>query len=122
MMDQMISLKNKSMSRLGSAAAVFCFVLGFSATMPNTVAAADKGVVVYGQGNCFVFKTDKGYTLFERSGGDGPKVDQVVKGTLHDFGYQQLYDRRGKELVVGFVQDFGVKPDSEVQAFKSTCR
>jgi hypothetical protein len=115
-------LEVKPSIKRGLAATVTCLIFGFSVASPKTVAAANNGVVVYGQGNCFIFKTNRGYTLFERSGGTGPKIDQTVRGTLHDFGYQQLFDSRGKEIVIGFVQDFGVKSASEVQAFKKTCR
>lgn len=100
-----------------AALLVCCLIL-----WPAAAVAADRGVVVYGVGNCFIIKTKKGHTLFERSGGGAPKVDQRVKGELSDFGYHQLYDTKGKELLVGFVQNFGVKKESELASFRKTCR
>ena len=46
--------------------------------------AAEVGVTVYARTNCFIFKTVKGNTLFERSGGGAAVLNQKVKGVLHD--------------------------------------
>lgn len=84
--------------------------------------AADSGKIVYGAGNCFVIETGKGNTLFERSGGRAPAPGETVKGVLHDFGYQQLFDAGGKELMVGFVQEYAVQKTDNIDAFKKSCR
>jgi hypothetical protein len=89
---------------------------------PGMAAAADKGKIIYAAGNCFVIQTDKGATLFERSGGKEPGVDVMVSGVLSDFGYQQLHDSSGKELMVGFVQEYAVKKDKNIASFKKSCR
>lgn len=106
------------MSRLSA----YILLLLFVACYPGMASAADTGKVIYGVGNCFIIQTDKGAILFERSGGQTPKVGQAARGVLDDFGYQQLYDGKGKELMVGFVQEFGVKKEKTVQAFKKSCR
>lgn len=91
--------------------------------MAGPALAADSGVVTYSQGNCLIIKTNRGNTLFERSGGSQPAVKQRLTGVLHDFGYQTIYDGTGKtELLVGFVQNYGVKEPSSIEAFKKTCR
>lgn len=89
---------------------------------PVAAFAADKGKIIYAAGNCFVFQTENGATLFERSGGKSPEVDAAVSGVLSDFGYQQLYDASGKELMVGFVQEYSVKKEQNIAAFKKSCR
>jgi hypothetical protein len=90
--------------------------------IPLAALAADSGKIVYGTGNCFIIETAKGNTLFERSGGQSPKSGDTIGGVLHDFGYQQLYDAGGKELMVGFVQEFGVKKTDSIEVFKKSCR
>jgi hypothetical protein len=97
-------------------------ILGLSAGISLAAEAADSGKIVYGTGNCFVIETAKGSTLFERSGGQAPKPGETVTGVLHDFGYQQLFDAGGKELMVGFVQEYAVKQAANVDAFKKSCR
>jgi hypothetical protein len=84
--------------------------------------AADSGKITYGAGNCFIIETGKGSTLFERSGGQAPKAGETVTGVLHDFGYQQIFDAGGKELMVGFVQEYAVTKAASVDAFKKSCR
>jgi hypothetical protein len=84
--------------------------------------AADTGKITYAKSNCFIIQTAKGVTLFERSGGKLPKVDDAVSGVLHDFGYQELRDASGKDLMVGFVQEYGVKKDKNIEDFKKSCR
>jgi len=84
--------------------------------------AATSGKVIYAKSNCFVIQTANGATLFERSGGALPKVDDTVAGVLDDFGYQQLRDASGKDLMVGFVQEYGVKKDKNIENFKKSCR
>ena len=84
--------------------------------------AAGSGKVTYAKSNCFVIQTSKGVTLFERSGGKLPKVGDAVAGVLDDFGYQQLRDASGKDLMVGFVQEYGVKKDKNIEDFKKSCR
>lgn len=108
------------MFRLSALVLMLALVLAVCHT--GTTYAADSGKIVYGVGNCFVIETSKGFTLFERSGGQLPKVNQVTRGTLDDFGYQQLYDGAGRELMLGFVQDFGVTDEQTVSAFKKSCR
>ena len=49
-------------------------------------------------------------------------TDETVSGVLNDFGYQQLHDASGKELMVGFIQYFGVKKDTTIGSFKKSCR
>jgi hypothetical protein len=101
----------------------FVAILGFAAAAISFAAeAADSGKVIYGAGNCFVIETGKGSTLFERSGGQTPKPGETVTGVLHDFGYQQLFDAGGKELMVGFVQEYAVTKAANVDAFKKSCR
>ena len=85
-------------------------------------AAAAEGTTVYATANCFVFETSEGLTLFERSGGAGAQEGQVVKGGLNDFGYQELKDAQGRDLLVGWVQNYGVTDQAEVEDFKKTCR
>lgn len=89
---------------------------------PIAASAADKGKIIYAAGNCFVIQTANGVTLFERSGGKSPAVDAAVSGVLSDFGYQQLRDSAGKELMVGFVQEYGVKKEQNIASFKKSCR
>lgn len=84
--------------------------------------AANAGTIIYAAGNCFVIKTEKGVTLFERSGGVTAKLEQKVRGVLDDFGYQQLRDTHGKDLMVGFVQEYGVTKEANIAAFKKVCR
>jgi len=84
--------------------------------------AADTGKITYAKGNCFIIQTVMGVTLYERSGGKYPKVDDAVAGVLHDFGYQELRDASGKDLMVGFVQEYGVKKDKNIEDFKKSCR
>ena len=91
-------------------------------TASLTALAAESGKIIYGTGNCFIIETGKGSTLFERSGGQSPKPGETVSGVLDDFGYQQLYDTGGKELMVGFVQEYGVKKPESMEAFKKSCR
>lgn len=100
----------------------FAGVAAFVACYSVAASAADTGKIIYAKGNCFVIETAKGATLFERSGGGSPAVDQAVSGVLNDFGYQQLHDASGKELMVGFVQYFGVKKEPTVESFKKSCR
>lgn len=106
------------MNRLG--------LLGLAAALlmswPIAASAADKGKIIYAAGNCFVIQTDNGVTLFERSGGKSPAVDATVSGVLSDFGYQQLSDAAGKDLMVGFVQEYGVKKEKNIASFKKSCR
>ena len=97
-------------------------MLGFAAATSFSAQAADSGKIIYGAGNCFVIETGKGSTLFERSGGQAPKPGETVTGVLHDFGYQQLFDAGGKELMVGFVQEYAVTQAANVDAFKKSCR
>lgn len=98
-------------------------ILGFAAAGVSAAAlAADAGKITYGAGNCFVIETGKGSTLFERSGGKSPKLGETVSGVLHDFGYQQIFDAGGKELMVGFVQEYAVTKAASVDAFKKSCR
>lgn len=85
-------------------------------------AGAASGTAIYATANCFVFQTDQGATLFERSGGDGVAEGQKVSGPLDEFGYQELTDEAGKEVMVGWVQDFEVKDDSAIEDFKKNCR
>jgi hypothetical protein len=106
------------MYRLFSLAGVAALVAFYSLA----ASAADTGKITYAKGNCFVIQTAKGATLFERSGGKSPAVDDTVSGVLNDFGYQQLHDASGKELMVGFVQYFGVKKDPTIESFKKSCR
>ena len=101
------------------AFAIFVFVV---LCAPLAAHAADKGKIVYGVSNCFVIETSKGNTLFERSGGQLPKPGDTATGVLHDFGYQQLYDANGKDLMVGYVQDYGVRKGEDIEAFKKSCR
>lgn len=93
-----------------------------AACAPLAAFAADSGKIIYGKGNCFVIETGKGKTLFERSGGLFPKEGDAIKGEMSDFGYQQLYDSGGKEVMVGFVQEYSVKTTENVEAFKKSCR
>lgn len=88
----------------------------------NAANAADTGKITYAKGNCFIIQTAKGVTLFERSGGRQPKVDDAVAGVLHDFGYQELRDAAGKDVMVGFVQEYAVKKDKNIEDFKKSCR
>jgi len=106
------------MNRFGWLGLVSIVVFGW----PIAAAAADTGKIIYATGNCFVIQTDKGATLFERSGGQSPKVDAAVNGVLSDFGYQQLHDAAGKELMVGFVQEYAVTKEKNIAAFKKSCR
>jgi len=106
------------MNRLGLLGLAGVLLLSW----PIAANAADKGKIIYAVGNCFVIQTDNGVTLFERSGGKSPKVDAAVSGVLSDFGYQQLHDAAGKELMVGFVQEYGVKKEKNVADFKKSCR
>ncbi len=89
---------------------------------PVAAVAIETGTISYASGNCFVIKTTNGVTLFERSGGKFPAVGQKVTGTLDDFGYQQLRDGDKKNLMVGFVQEYGVRKDRKIVAFKKACR
>ena len=100
----------------------YCLLVLMANGFASVAMAKESGEVVYSAGNCFILQTKKGATLFERSGGQSPKVGQPVRGVLHDFGYQQLYDGKGKELMVGFVQEFGVKKEASLAAFKKSCR
>ena len=100
----------------------YCLLVLLANCFASLATAAEAGKVVYSVGNCFIIQTNKGATLFERSGGQTPKVGQAASGVLHDFGYQQLYDGKGKELMVGFVQEYGVKKEKSLQAFKKSCR
>ena len=104
------------MNRVLFALAVSVYILGV-----DPVSAAT-GTTVYATGNCYIFLTEAGHTLFERSGGQEAKNDQKVKGELHEFGYQELSDEQGNELLVGWVQNYGVKDEAEVKAFKKSCR
>lgn len=106
------------MSRFGC----LWFMAAILAAYSVAAHAADRGTVIYAAGNCYVIQTDNGATLFERSGGRSASVDQAVKGVLHDFGYQQLYDASGKELMLGFVQDHGTKKEASIESFKKSCR
>ena len=106
------------MKRLGLLGLASAVVLSW----PIAAIAADKGKVIYAAGNCFVIQSDAGAVLFERSGGKSPGVDAMVSGAMSDFGYQQLHDAAGKELMVGFVQEFGVKKEKNIAAFKKSCR
>lgn len=106
------------MNRIGLLGLLGLVLAGY----PAAAQAADKGQIVYAAGNCFIIQTEKGATLFERSGGRSPKVNDTVAGVLHDFGYQQLHDASGKELMVGFVQEHGVKKDQNIESFKKSCR
>ena len=85
-------------------------------------AGAASGTVIYAKANCFVFQTDQGATLVERSGGDGAQEGQNVSGPLDEFGYQELSDESGKQVLVGWVQNYGVKDDAEIEDFKKSCR
>lgn len=91
------------------------------ALMTKTGFAAT-GTITYAAGNCFVIETEKGFTLFERSGGASPEVGVRVTGILHDYGYQQIYDQAGNELLVGYVQYWGVGKGAELDSFKQECR
>jgi hypothetical protein len=106
------------MNRIGFLGLLGLVLAGY----PATAQAADKGQIIYAAGNCFIIQTEKGATLFERSGGRSPKVNDAVAGVLNDFGYQQLHDASGKELMVGFVQEHGVKKDQNIESFKKSCR
>lgn len=106
------------MKRLG----VLSRVAAVTMLLPAAVMAAEKGKITYAAGNCFIIQTERGATLFERSGGQSPKVDQDVAGVLHDFGYQQLQDGSGKDLMVGFVQEYAVKKEKNIGDFKKACR
>ena len=106
------------MKRLGNLSCIAAVALAW----PVAVMAAEKGKITYAAGNCFVIHTERGATLFERSGGQSPKVDQNVSGVLHDFGYQQLLDASGNELMVGFVQEYAVKKDKSIEDFRRSCR
>lgn len=90
--------------------------------MPAETVFAASGVISYAKGNCFAMETEKGLTLFERSGGASPKIGMRVKGTLHDYGYQQIYGEAGNELFVGYVQYWGVGKGAELESFKKECR
>lgn len=81
----------------------------FAILLHAAARAADKGVVAYGAGNRFIIKTNQRHTLLEWSGRGAPKVKQAVRGVPHDVAYQQLYDRKGKELLVGFVPTSGTE-------------
>jgi len=98
------------------------FMLATFCAAPLTALAANTGTITYATGNCFVIRTANGVALFERSGGGLGKLDQKVKGVLDDFGYQQLRDVSGKDLMVGFVQEYGVKKEDKISAFKKSCR
>jgi hypothetical protein len=106
------------MNRLGLLGVAGAVLLSW----PIAASAADKGKIIYAAGNCFVIQTDDGVALFERSGGKSPEVDTAVSGVLSDFGYQQLYNAAGKELMVGFVQEYGVKKEKNIADFKKSCR
>jgi hypothetical protein len=101
---------------------VFAGLVLIAVCAPLAAQAADTGKITYGVGNCFIIETSKGSTLFERSGGKLPKAGETLSGVLSDFGYQQLYDASGKELMVGFVQEYAVKKSENVEAFKKSCR
>jgi hypothetical protein len=100
----------------------FAILVFIAVCAPLAAQAADPGKIIYGVGNCFIIETSNGNTLFERSGGQLPKAGATLSGVLHDFGYQQLYDAGGKELMVGFVQEYGVKKAENMEAFKKSCR
>jgi hypothetical protein len=100
----------------------FAILVFVAVCAPLAAQAADSGKIVYGVGNCFIIETKTGNTLFERSGGQLPKPGVALSGVLHDFGYQQLYDAGGKELMVGFVQEYDVKKAENIAAFKKSCR
>jgi len=95
-------------------------ILGLLTT--STQASADSGEVTYAVGNCYIVETDKGFTLFERSGGATPEEGQAVSGVLHDYGYQQLYDGAGKELFVGWIVDWGKSEGKATEDFRENCR
>lgn len=97
-------------------------IVGLLFGMTTEAVIAASGVISYAFGNCFVIETEKGLTLFERSGGASPGVGVRVKGTLHDYGYQQIYDPAGSELLVGYVQYWGVGKGAELASFKQDCR
>jgi hypothetical protein len=100
-----------------------CGVAGLFLILASaTAGAADTGKITYAKGNCFVIQTAKGVTLFERSGGKYPKTDDTVAGVLDDFGYQQLRDPSGSDLMVGFVQEYGVTKEKNIEKFKKFCR
>ena len=84
--------------------------------------AEGTGVTIYARTNCFIFKAADGNTLFERSGGGSATINQTVRGVLDDFGYQQIKDASGRELMVGFVDNFGVTDQVEIDNFKKNCR
>jgi hypothetical protein len=85
-------------------------------------ASAGSAVAVYVSTNCYIFEASDGFVLFERSGGEGVKLSETVIGTMDDFGYQELKDAKGKDALLGFVQNFGVTDEEEIASFKSTCR
>lgn len=99
----------------------FALALVICLLIANSASAAS-GTTVYASGNCYIFLTDEGHTLFERSGGKEAQKDQKVKGELHEFGYQELSDEQGNEFLVGWVQNYGVKDEAEIKAFKESCR
>lgn len=103
-------------------AKIFSVLIVGAVCAPLAAQAADKGKIIYGVGNCFIIETGKGKTLFERSGGELPKPGETASGELHDFGYQQLYDAKGKELMVGFVQEYDVQKPENIESFKKSCR
>ena len=85
-------------------------------------AFAAEGTTVYAAPNCYVFETTAGFTLFERSGGGEATLGQAVSGVLDDFGYQELKDAAGRDLMVGWIQNHSVKDEAEVEDFKKVCR
>ncbi len=85
-------------------------------------ASAVEGTTVHAAPNCYVFETATGFALFERSGGGEATLGQAVSGVLDDFGYQELKDAAGQDLMVGWIQNHSVKDEAEVETFKKVCR
>ena len=117
--------KTRTMRQLPQAPTTFSpltWVFALCLATAAAAASAETGVVSYAEGNCFVLDSDEGHTLFERSGGGNPEVGTPVKGSLHDFGYKQLYDESGNELFVGYIQYWGVRDSETLESFKRDCR
>ena len=85
-------------------------------------AHAGEGVTVYATPNCYIFETKTGFVLFERSGGQGPEEGQTVVGTLDDYGFQELKDTNGRDIIVGWITNHGVSDEAEIADFKKVCR
>lgn len=94
------------------------------ATAPQSAvqAASVEATTVYAAPNCYIFRTASGHSLFERSGGEELAEGQEVKGALEDFGYQEVYGSDGAELMVGWIQDFGITDEAALDKFKKVCR